>query len=135
MSDRITHDEAEQAALDLAMGRPRQVVIADYFNQQRIRDAALLAAGLLDPATGEVRRVLGTLPVTADGCLIGSGEHITLHHLPAGETHQTLMMTIDSYGTSDEAYGPMLFSTAEARAAALTAEAAAPAPGAEGGGR
>ncbi|MFN7302536.1 MAG: hypothetical protein ACK5U7_13775 [Bacteroidota bacterium] len=41
-------------------------------------EADAKAAGLIGP-DGKIRRVLGTLPVTADGCIVGQGIHAQYH--------------------------------------------------------
>ena len=51
------------------MGGYKHLVLA-YIDEQRTRDAALRAAGLVDE-NGEVRQVGGTLPVTKDGSVVG----------------------------------------------------------------
>lgn len=74
MSDRITHDEAcqmlsrfnashwndgrEKARYTIPAdpSRDDDIRMKDYIEQNRARDAALRAAGLIDPATGEVRK-------------------------------------------------------------------------------
>jgi hypothetical protein len=51
--------------------------------------AACKEAGFIDEK-GEVRKVLGTLPVTADGCVAGIGDYL-LHHT-AGSAWKTITL-------------------------------------------
>lgn len=70
MSKPITHDEAVGCVSNLFTGDESVAdtgMLHEYIAQQRARDAQLLAAGLIDE-NGEVRKVLGRLPVTHDGC-------------------------------------------------------------------
>lgn len=53
---------------------PRDIVRDWHDELTRLRkiEADARAAGLLDEA-GNVRKVLGTLPITRDGCIVGEG--------------------------------------------------------------
>jgi len=79
------------------------------------------AAGFLDE-NGAVRKVLGTLPVTADGCIVGGGVNVWCCYYggPPAAFHVAKIMTA---GTPWE--GPMdvsnCYSTREAATAASSA--------------
>ena len=90
---------------------------------RRINGVVAAPEGRVLLQDGRVVPVLGTLLMTADECVIGVG-NVNLHHVPAGSTHRTLMVTVDSNGKMDEAYGIFLFSSPERRDAALAAKEA-----------
>jgi hypothetical protein len=76
MSDRITHDDARNALAALYVARSAKHDLNLYINAMEARDAALLAAGLIDPATGEVRKVLSS-STNRDGPIVYSTLMVT----------------------------------------------------------
>ena len=87
------------------------------FDSYQLISEAVHARGVLDCTDFDkgpvVRRVLGTLPVTADGCLYGQGAELW-YKLPCGSATEIVSMTHSPYM---EAHQPAYSTCAAAEAA------------------
>lgn len=85
--------------------------------QQRLRRIAAWAAsnGLLGP-DGEPRKILGTLPVTADGCIVGDGARVYFE--TESSFNGFIVTEWDVTGVSDDIPVERYFSTRSAAEAA-----------------
>lgn len=75
-------ETAMEAAIVRALQQARESAIDTHANAAVLRmcHEARMCNGIVDysdpNATGRVRRVMGTLPMTADGCVVGDGAYV-----------------------------------------------------------